>query len=53
MKPSRPSNTIFLALASIAVILGLFVIGGFANQFLKQVSDFNDETREPSLEEIN
>ena len=53
MKPSRPSNTIFLILASIAVILGLFVIGRFANQFLKQVSGFNDGIREPSPEEMN
>jgi hypothetical protein len=53
MKPSRPSNTIFLVLASIAIMIGLFVVGGFANQFLKQISDFNDETREPSFEEID
>jgi hypothetical protein len=53
MKPSRPSNTIFLVLASIAVTLGLFIVGGFANQFLKQALDVNDEIREPSPEEID
>jgi uncharacterized protein YneF (UPF0154 family) len=53
MKPERPSNLLFLFLLSLAVIFGLFVVGRFANQFLKQAPDFNNEIREPSPEEIN
>jgi glutathione peroxidase-family protein len=48
MKPSRPSNMVFLVLTSIAVVLGLFVVGGFANQFLKQAPDINEGISESS-----
>ena len=53
MKPERPGNIMFPMLISIAVILGFFIVGGFANQFLKQTPDFNDEIGEPSPEEMD
>ncbi|HEY9768600.1 MAG TPA: hypothetical protein V6C71_08855 [Coleofasciculaceae cyanobacterium] len=53
MKPERHSNLLFLFLISLAIILGIFVIGRFANQFLKQAPDFNDGISEPSSEEID
>lgn len=53
MKPERPSNLLFLFLFLLAAIFVLFVVGRFANQFLKQAPDFNDEIRESSPEEID
>jgi Na+-transporting methylmalonyl-CoA/oxaloacetate decarboxylase gamma subunit len=53
MKPERPSNLLFLFLFLLAIVFGIFVVGRFANHFLKQTPDFNDEIREPSPEEID
>jgi hypothetical protein len=53
MKPERPSNLLFLFLISLAVIFGIFVVGRFANHFLKQTPDFNNGISDPSPEEIN
>ncbi|MEN9870289.1 MAG: hypothetical protein RLZZ171_1277 [Cyanobacteriota bacterium] len=53
MKPERPSNLLFLFLISLALIFGLFVVGRFINQFLKQAPEFNDGIRQPSPEEID
>ncbi|MEN9870288.1 MAG: hypothetical protein RLZZ171_1276 [Cyanobacteriota bacterium] len=53
MKPERPSKMVFPILILIAVFLGLFIIGGFVNQFLKQTPELNDGIRESSPEEID
>ncbi|MBW4622797.1 MAG: hypothetical protein KME17_25985 [Cyanosarcina radialis HA8281-LM2] len=48
MKPSRPSNMVFLVFISIAISLGLFVVGSFAGRFFKQSPSLNDGISEPS-----
>lgn len=53
MKSERPSKMVFSILILSAVFLGLFIIGGFVNQFLKQAPELNDGIRESSPEEID